>query len=176
MLLLLIITPFIIDNLKDKLSIGSGVQRLGDISVASAILKSNPFFGADVKELRENKIAINAKEEAWGDTYGDFDGYMDQGITNAFAGLFIEWGVVVGLLILYNLYKNPLFPDKRLRISFTILLLVVLMGTPIFNTGFVFISILSYYLMPVDFIQKRRQFLIYLKTKKNENIYYNRDI
>ncbi|WP_336834261.1 hypothetical protein [Sphingobacterium siyangense] len=175
-LLLFTLTPFIYANLQDKLSIGSGMQRLGDINVASAIMDSNPFLGANVNDLKMNKIAIRAKEETWGDTYGDFEGYMDQGITNAVAGLFIEWGIVLALIFIFFLFKNPLFPDKRLRIVFAIVLLVVLLGTPILNTGFVFISILSYYLMPAEFQEKRKRYIKYLNIKKHGNIYHNRYI
>ncbi|MGJ1193476.1 MULTISPECIES: hypothetical protein [Sphingobacterium] len=175
-ILLVALAPFLYVNIQDKLSVGSGTQRLGDVNVATAIMESNPFLGADVKELKHNKIAIRAKEETWGDTYGDFDGYMNEGITNAVAGMFIEWGLVLSTLFLFFLFKNPLFPDKRLRFVFAIVLLVVLFGTPIFNTGFVFISILSYYLMPTDFLEKRKRYLKYLKIKNNENIYNNRYI
>ncbi|WP_313672167.1 hypothetical protein [Sphingobacterium multivorum] len=175
-ILLVALAPFIYVNIQDKLSVGSGTQRLGDVNVATAIMESNPFLGADVKELKHNKIAIRAKEETWGDTYGDFEGYMNEGITNAVAGMFIEWGLVLSTLFLFFLFKNPLFPDKRLRFVFAIVLLVVLFGTPIFNTGFVFISILSYYLMPTDFLEKRKRYLKYLKIKNNENIYSNRYI
>lgn len=138
-----ILAPFVYGQLQDKLSTGSGNARMGDFAIAAAIAKESPLLGADLDNITTNKIAIKARINAWTTEQGDYEGYMEQGMTNAFASLIVEWGCVLFILIIYLLLKTPLLPDKKLRIVFMVALLGVLMGTPISRTGFFYLFVFS---------------------------------
>lgn len=140
---LVILFPFVHNQIEKKLSTGSGNARMGDFAIATAIACESPLLGADLDNITTNMTAINARINAWTTEYGDYEGYMEQGMTNAFASLIVEWGIVLFFLIVYLLLKTPLFPDKKLRVIFMIALLGVLMGTPISRTGFFYLFVFS---------------------------------
>ena len=142
-LIMLLLVPFVYDQLQDKLSTGSGNARMGDFAIALAIAKDSPLLGADLDNIATNMIAIKARINAWTTEQGDYEGYMEQGMVNAFASLIVEWGCVLFLFIIYLLLKSPLFPDNKIRIVFMVALLGVLMGTPISRTGFFYLFVFS---------------------------------
>ena len=80
-------------------------------------------------------LIINARENAWTST-GDKEGYMEQGMVNSFAALFVEWGIPITLLIFYLMFKTPLINDNKLKLLYIVAVLCVLMGSPISRTGF----------------------------------------
>lgn len=138
-----ILAPFVYGQLQDKLSTGSGNARMGDFAIAAAIARESPLLGADLDNITTNMTAVRARINAWTTEHGDYEGYMEQGMTNAFASLIVEWGCVLFILIIILLLKTPLFPDKKLRIVFMVALLGVLMGTPISRTGFFYVFVFS---------------------------------
>lgn len=134
-----ILTPFVYNELQEKLSTGSGNSRMGDFAIATAIMKKSPFLGADLDNITSDMTAMQARINAWNVDYGDYEGYMDQGMVNSFAALIVEWGICIFLYIIYLSLKCPLFPNNKLRIIFMVALFGVLMGTPIARTGFFYI-------------------------------------
>lgn len=142
-LIILTIVPFVYDQLQNKLSTGSGNARTGDLAIALAIAKDSPILGADIDNITTNVTAIKARINAWTTEQGDYEGYMDQGMVNAFASLIVEWGCILFIVIIYLLLKSPLFSDNKIRIVFMVALLGVLMGTPISRTGFFYLFVFS---------------------------------
>lgn len=143
---LLIVAPFVINEFNQKMGTGSGVARQGDLAIAAAVIQEHPWVGVDPKTITSNPIAIRAREETW-DVSGDYEGYMEQGMINSFAALIVKWGVPLFLIIIICLFKTPLFNDKVLSICFAFTLCLVLNGTPIANTGFFYMFVLSNILM-----------------------------
>lgn len=137
-----ILAPFVYAELEKKLSDGSGNARMGDFAIAGAVMLQSPIWGADLDNITKNMVAIAAREDAW-TSQGDFEGYMEQGMVNSFAALFVEWGLPITLLIFYTMYKTPLVEERKLKQLLVVTILSVLMGTPIARTGFFYLFFLS---------------------------------
>lgn len=137
-----ILAPFVYAELEKKLSDGSGNARMGDFAIAGAVMLQSPIWGADLDNITQNMAAIVAREDAW-TSEGNFEGYMEQGMVNSFAALFVEWGLPVTLLIFFAMYKTPLVEEKKLKLLLVVTMLLVLMGTPIARTGFFYLFSLS---------------------------------
>jgi len=130
-----ILFPFVYGELTDKLSTGSGNARMGDIAIAAAIMKTHPIMGADLDNITTNMQAMKARMNAW-TVEGDYTGYMEQGMVNAFASMFVEWGIF-SFVLLFLMFRSPLFGyNSRLRFLYMTCFCLVLMGTPITRTGF----------------------------------------
>lgn len=138
-ILFLLLAPFIYNELINKLNEGSGNARMGDFAIAAAIINKSPLLGADLDDITNNIYAVKARQEAWNAYGGDFDGYMEQGMVNSFAALFVEWGLPITLFIFIAMYNTPLIENKKMRFLLLITFLSVLMGTPIARTGFFYL-------------------------------------
>ena len=130
-----IVFPIAQKDLSDKLKEGSGATRLGDFYVASYIIKQSPFLGDDIDNITKNLNAMKEKEKNWG-INDNVDRFSEVGMTNAFAGLFVEYGLIIPVLLFWLFYVSPIFPNRGTAILVEVCVLVVLMGTPIARTGF----------------------------------------
>ena len=142
----ILVGPIVYNNVSEKLSSGSGNSRMGDFAIAEAVMEEHPFIGIDTEDLTHNMLVMNARENAW-NSNGDFEGYMNQGMVNSFASLFVEWGIPITLLIFILMFKTPLIYDFKLRLLFIVAVLCLLMGSPISNTGFFYMYVFSTILM-----------------------------
>lgn len=143
----MLLLPFISSELLDKVDSGSGQSRVGDFAIALAIMNNSPWLGADLDNITSNVIAMKARRESW-NVSGDFEGYMDQGMVNSFASLFVEWGIPLSILILIGLFATPLIKDIKLKLLFFLTLVGVIIGTPITRTGFFFLFPFSCLIIP----------------------------
>lgn len=143
----MLLLPFISSELLDKVDSGSGQSRVGDFAIALAIMNNSPWLGADLDNITSNVIAMKARSESW-NVSGDFEGYMDQGMVNSFASLFVEWGIPLSILILIGLFATPLIKDIKLKLLFFLTLVGVIIGTPITRTGFFFLFPFSCLIIP----------------------------
>lgn len=143
----MLLLPFISSELLDKVDSGSGQSRVGDFAIALAIMNNSPWLGADLDNITSNVIAMKARSESW-NVSGDFEGYMDQGMVNSFASLFVEWGIPLSILILIGLFATPLIKDIKLKLLFFLTLVGVIIGTPITRTGFFFLFPFSCLIVP----------------------------
>lgn len=150
-LLAIIVFPVAQKDISDKLKDGSGATRIGDFYVASYIIKQSPFLGDDIDNITTNLNAMREKERNWG-INDDVDRYSEVGMTNAFAGLFVEYGLIIPVLLFYFFYISPLLRNKETAILVVACILSVLMGTPIARTGF-------FYMFPFSTI-------FFLKTRE----------
>ena len=125
---------------------GSGQSRVGDFAITLAVMNNSPWLGVDLDNITSNVIAMKARSESW-NVSGDYSGYMDQGMVNSFASLFVEWGIPLSILILSGLFATPLIKDVKLKILFFLTLVGVIIGTPITRTGFFYLFPFSCLLM-----------------------------
>lgn len=135
---------FAYNELHEKLANASGEARQADMMVALAVAKVHPLLGADIDNLTKNEIAMNARIDSM--ERGEFNnlGLLErEGMVNSFAGLIVEWGIPLTILIIFSLCRCPLFKDKKLRIFFSIVFLMILTGTPIARCGFFFLFVFS---------------------------------
>lgn len=147
---LLLLYPFVANDLSRKLSNTSGNTRYGDFAIMIAVIKESPVLGADLTKITKNSTAMKAREDAWiVEDNVDNSGYMNHSIVNGFASLFVEWGLLFALLHCFLFYKTPLINDSKFRKLFSLTFFCVLMGTPIVHTGFFYIypfsSMMMYY-------------------------------
>jgi len=152
-LLAAIVFPIAQDNISHKLKTGSGATRYGDFFVASYVIRQSPLLGDDLDNITKNMRAMKAKEKNWG-IYGDVNVYSDVGMTNAFAGLFVEYGLIIPIILFLLFYLSPIFPNKETAILVEVCMLFMLMGTPIARTGF-------FYMFPFSTI-------FFLKIRKSK--------
>ena len=157
-ILMTMAAPIAFENLNNKLESGSGATRYGDFFVAEYVIRTNPFLGGDLDHITSNVEAMNAKVNNWGFSANAINIYEQVGMTNAFAALFVEWGLFVTLSIFLLMFKSPLFAEKKWAILLSITLLVVLMGTPIARTGFFYLFSISSLLLrrkPPKFYERK---------------------
>lgn len=138
-----VIVPIAFDNFVNKLTSTSGATRYGDFFVAGYVIQTSPLLGADLNNITSNVSAMEAKTDNWGQSVSAITLFEEVGMTNAFAALFVEWGLVITLFIFYLMYRSPLFQNKHTAFVVSSTLLVVLMGTPIARTGFFYLFPLS---------------------------------
>lgn len=140
------IAPYAMDELNTKLDTGSGASRYGDFLIAQYIMEEHPWIGANLDEIQDNATALRAREEAW-DVNGDKTGYMEQGMTNSFAALFVEWGLPIATMFIILMFTTPLLNGWKLKLLFIGAIILVIMGTPISRTGFFYLFIFSGFLL-----------------------------
>ena len=140
------IAPYAMDQLNTKLDTGSGASRYGDFLIAQYIMEEHPWIGANLDEIQDNATALRAREEAW-DVNGDKTGYMEQGMTNSFAALFVEWGLPIATMFIILMFTTPLLNGWKLKLLFIGAIILVIMGTPISRTGFFYLFIFSSFLL-----------------------------
>lgn len=166
--LVALIYPIVSNNLKDKLSTGSGATRYGDFYVAAYVMETSPWLGGDLDNITDDPKVMLIKAQNWGGDINNLDQYHDVGMTNAFAGLFVEWGIPITLLIFFFMVSSPLYQDWKMATLISITLLCVLMGTPIARTGFFYLFPLSGFLL-----QKKKNRKKTLTYENNFNYYRN---
>lgn len=166
------VMPFILQELENKLNDGSGNARMGDFAIAKIVATQSPLMGADLDNITSNREAMRIRDAAW-TVEGDYEGYMNQGMVNSFAALFVEWGLPITLLLFYLMYKTPLIEERKLKWLFIITILCVLMGTPIARTGFFYLFSLSTILFGKKKVTARKSKSIALPKNKlnDENIH-----
>lgn len=153
-----VVAPIARNNFNNKLDSGSGATRYGDFFVAGYVIQTSPLLGADLNNITSNAAAMEAKAENWGRNAAQLSLYDNVGMANAFAALFVEWGLFISLLLFYLMFKSPLFKTKKTAFVVSSTFLVVLMGTPIARTGF-------FYLFPLSSI---------IITNKIREMYYTK--
>lgn len=147
--------PIVYNNVNEKLKSGSGNARIGDFAIATAVMHEHPWVGIDTDDLTHNMLVMNARENAW-TSEGDKQGYMEQGMVNSFAALFVEWGIPITLLIFYLMFKTPLINDNKLKLLYIVAVLCVLMGSPISRTGFFYMYAFSTVLLAKTNIKEKK--------------------
>lgn len=150
-----LVGPIVYSNVSEKLETGSGNARVGDFAIATAVMQEHPWVGIDIEKLTKNMLVINARENAW-TSEGDKEGYMEQGMVNSFAALFVEWGIPITLLIFYLMFKTPLINDNKLKLLYIVAVLCVLMGSPISRTGFFYMYAFSTVLLAKTNIKEKK--------------------
>lgn len=133
------------ENLTHKLEgedAGSGFTRALDTMTAINIIKNNPLFGIAIdsevykRELEQNRAFIDmagSREE------------RDAKNTNSILNYFVFFGIPIGILILYSLYHQNIFPRNKMPLF---LLFVIAMSTePIGFYVFPLMLIFSKYIL-----------------------------
>jgi len=143
--ILLMIIPFS-DNYKNKMSgkdIGSAAQRFTDTMGAYNVIQNNPIIGIGVdfnnfeRQMKKATIDYSSSigsrfESANRDTVN---------FSNSLLRIFIYFGVVIGLILFYALYKQTLIPNKKWL--FLLISVLSVASVPILFLGFHFTLMMS---------------------------------
>lgn len=149
-IVLLMVYLFVSKNFTEKMGTGSGQARGGDFVMAAAVLRKNPIMGENLNNIANVTYAMNARENYWTADTNNQNLQMAAGMTNGFAGLLVEWGLIISLVVFYCTLKTPLIEDKKLKWLYLLAMFMVLMGSPISRTGF-------FYVYPFSFILLNRK-------------------
>jgi len=171
--ILALIGPFTYNQFNQKMNTGSGNTRMGDVAIAAAVIAQNPIFGADLDNIANNDVAMVARGMSWEQENDPSEAYMEQGMVNSFAALFVEWGIIIAVLILVLFYRNRLIIDRKLNILIALTVFCVIFGTPITRTGFFYMFVISSFLLPVYKDRRKMviKLLLLLKEKKEKTQY-----
>lgn len=146
--------PLIMENIDDKINgehSGSGMTRVADIFTGASLLMDHPFFGTEQESATatNNSSMYKIKEKFWKGNYtdGSFDGFMTVPNSNGIIIFLLDWGVPIGIYLLYCSIRNNLFSDQRLSIVFMLTIYFSIFSEAISRTSFFYFFILSTFLL-----------------------------
>lgn len=153
-IIIVISYPFLSENINEKLFgkySGSGMTRISDTFTGIKMLKEFPFFGADIElaTASNNPLITAIKESFWQGNYddGSFEGYMTVSNSNGVIIFLLDWGLPIGLYLLYRSMRNNLFVDRRLGIVVMLTIYFSMFSEAISRTSFFYFFIFSVFLL-----------------------------
>ena len=156
-ILFLVSFPFLMENINEKISgqhSGSGMTRIADIFIGITVLMDNPIFGADTEltTASNNSLAWKVKAIFWSGNYtdGSFAGFMTVKNSNGIIIFLLDWGLPIGLYLLYRSLRSNLFIDKRISIVFMLTIYFSMFSEAISRTSFFYFFVLSTFLLVSD--------------------------
>lgn len=146
--------PLLMQNVDEKINgkhSGSGMTRVADIFTGVNLLLDYPFFGTDQESATatNNSSMYNVKKKYWKGDYSDgsFDDFMSISNSNGIIIFLLDWGLPLGLYLLYHSVRNNLFIDQRLSIVFMLTIYFSLFSEAISRTSFFYFFVLSTFLL-----------------------------
>lgn len=130
-------------NIDEKLNgegATSSMVRFGDTYVGAMMLSKNPIIGANAELTgysRSNDV-IALRQYLWDEAEikGDNEGFLNAYIVNGFMIFLLDWGLVIGLFLLYRMVKADFMESTTVRIGFLLTILLTLFAEPISSTAF----------------------------------------
>lgn len=143
---------FIINNISNKIGgeNTSGLARYRDYLIGFNLIKEKPILGHglfDGKYLLTKKYVIRIEQQIFTQEYLDSVGDMSAGFTNGLLGLISWYGIPVGCLCYYYLFKNKFVNETFWgRMLFFMIVIFTLISEPITYTSFFLLFPISYFL------------------------------
>lgn len=139
----------IFQNIDEKLNgegATSSMVRFGDTYVGAMMLSKNPVIGANTELTgysRSNDV-IALRQYLWDEAEikGDNEGFLNAYIVNGFMIFLLDWGLVIGLFLLYRMIKADFMEPTTVRIGFLLTILLTLFAEPISSTAFFFFFVI----------------------------------
>lgn len=130
-------------NIDEKLNgegATSSMVRFGDAYVGAMMLSKNSIIGANAELTgysRSNDV-IALRQYLWdeAEVKGDSEGFLNAYIVNGFMIFLLDWGLVIGLFLLYRMVKADFMESTTVRIGFLLIILLTLFAEPISSTAF----------------------------------------
>lgn len=149
--IVLLFGPAIINNVSEKLTgehMGSGATRISDFFSGAVVLSENPVLGAHAELLnaKNNPNLVAIKTFFWNGNFTDgaFEAYLTVPNSNGYMIFLIDWGLPLGLFLLWHLFKGNLFPDSRsVYVCMIIIILISMSAEAISRTSFFYFFILA---------------------------------
>lgn len=149
--------PFIATNFEDKLMgehSTSGTVRQRDFAIGITLAVRHPLIGVDgtLESLQNNKEANEIEDAVWlanGMPSWTSQGYMLGGYTNGVFGAFLNYGLILALIIYFQIFRSPLINNEGInKLFFMAIFLAALIGEPLSATTFFFTLALSNWVLP----------------------------
>lgn len=159
------INSIITNNIIDKFNDSSGIIRMRDFYVGYKLSLSYPVLGVDSENLSLNPEAQILEDEIWGGSqfWTDYQGYFAGGYTNGLMGVFLDYGIILGIWLLYLVYKSPLIWNNKTSINpilFILIFLFSMTSEPISRTTLFFLFALSSLVIKSNlFINSKRKII-----------------
>lgn len=136
-------------NISDKFLNSSGIIRTRDFYVGLNLAMAHPIIGVDTENLKTDPEAQILEDEVWGGTnvWTSTQGYFAGGYTNGFMGVFLDYGLILGLILYGFTLKAPIIWNNREFINpyiFYLIYFCSLTGEPISRTSMFFLFSLSF--------------------------------
>ena len=139
----------IFQNIDEKLNgegATSSMVRFGDTYVGAMMLSKNPVIGANTELTgysRSNDV-IALRQYLWDEAEikGDNEGFLNAYIVNGFMIFLLDWGLVIGLFLLYRMIKADFMEPTTVRIGFLLTILLTLFAEPISSTAFFYFFVI----------------------------------
>lgn len=134
-----IFTPFVYTEVTYKMTTGVGSANLRqyDMLMGLAIAKEHPLFGIGpntdrfIQEAKHVSIFVGEDDNV---------NYGARASSNLFTTLFASYGIPLALLLIYSLYRQNIFRNRRV---FFIIIFIGLMSEPVMFTDLYFVWIMS---------------------------------
>jgi len=154
-ILVLSLSSIILGNINDKLygkGVTSTMVRMGDFYVGMKMLIRSPIIGEDPKTTLDtsDQMILSVREQLWDDSTiagGHKEGYLNAEIVNGLMIFLLDFGLPIGLFLLYRTYKFSLLDKTRFKNIFIISIFLTLNAEPISRTGFFFLFVLSSFVL-----------------------------
>ena len=147
---LMLFTPLLINNVEDKLAgsnKGSGLTRIADAYIALQMLQENPIVGADIASInpKNNKALRQIRRSFWqgNKTDGLYEAFLTVDNSNGLLRFMLDWGLPIGLILFFLVYKKGPFEDQRDNLKLIMLLVTCLFAEAISRTS-IFYMIIFY--------------------------------
>ncbi len=152
-LMVMPLLPFLYSNISDKFSSEntSGLVRMRDFYLGIQLIIEKPFLGHglfDNNYLIEKGYTGEIENSIFSNEYLKETGEMGGGYTNGLLGMFISYGIPLGLITFYFLFRNKFSGPKIFeKVLFSSLIINSMFAEPIFHTPFILMFPLSYYIL-----------------------------
>lgn len=139
-----LLLPFVYDNVKSKTEStnGSAAARTFDFLMGMEVIKSEPLIGIGMDP--DNYIKRTGAQDL-----GRFEIKrinVERGNTNTFMNVAVMFGIPVGLLFCFALYRQNLFEKRKLIF---LIFFLALMSEPLFGMVFLFLICFSSIKAPI---------------------------
>ncbi|WP_343331427.1 O-antigen ligase family protein [Draconibacterium aestuarii] len=132
----------------------SGLIRYRDFLIGIELIKERPLAGHGYitsNYLNSKTYVTNIQHDLFTDEFISTSGYMGGGYTNGLLSLFILYGIPLGILILFSLFKNTFIGSSTIeRIIFFLIVTLSLISEPISSTSFFFLFPLSTIILKIS--------------------------
>ncbi|MDR2407021.1 MAG: hypothetical protein LBE13_02750 [Bacteroidales bacterium] len=161
--------PIIKKNVTTKLEITSGYIRKRDAAMGLLLTSKKPLLGHGTCDILSDEMPAEIQKMEQlnlGSEYLIKYGYLTGGFTNGLLGIFVKYGIPIGLLLCIGFINSVFGEIKQDKYIFALLCIVSFVGEPITDTAFLFLVAFSTIIIKTN-AGKRKRIKRYLYSNSN---------
>lgn len=153
--------PLLWSNIENKL-VGenqvSGLARIRDVQVGKLLLLKYPLIGTSTATINSDPEVVHLKQMLFYNQLGrdanelNYQGFEEDGFLNGLLMVFLDWGIILGGLIIVLFCRSPLLEKKKSMLIYSCMFFLSLFGEPISRT-------ILFYIFPISTIMFREHIL-----------------